>query len=373
MKPKDAMSQSACMTDVEMSAFLRRELDGPRFLACADHIAECEACRDKLVRRQDLAAVKSQFERDIGPFVEHVPEDEIQQYVSGRLAHARIREIDRHLARCTQCAGEIRDLRNFAAEMPPAHAFFLSKSFMAVAAVVLVVVAVAFLSLRRPREVVVLNDVYGRVSLDQRGALSGTGLLTADQQQAVRQALTQQNLSFPASLQAIHEEPGTLMGAAESAPFRLLAPIGAVVRSSRPTLSWSSDPKSVSYRVTLKDQNTGEIIQSPELQTTSWTLSTDLERNHTYVWQVVSSQKQGEAVIAPQPPAPPAKFIVLDAATNSKLQQLPPSHFVRAVLYANAGLLDDANNELMELQKLNPQSPLVRNLLDQLRQVRANE
>jgi hypothetical protein len=129
----------------------------------------------------------------------------------------------------------------------------------------------------------------------------------------------------------------------------------------------------MAYIVTVKDQNSGEVVKSSLLKTTYWTVPTDLERSHTYIWQVVSSRKHGEEVIAPPPLAPAAKFIVLDESTNSKLQHLPPSHLVRAVLYADAGLLDDANRELTMLQNANPKSSLVRNLSDQLRQARSSE
>jgi len=361
------------MTDAKIDEFLRRELESSRLLECADHIAECETCRGKLASRQDLAAAKSLIEHDLSPFVEHIPEDDVQKYVSGQLNLARIREIDGHLVKCAQCAEEVRDLRNFVGEMPSARTFFPPRRFLVVASATVILVVIAFLSLRRPREVVVVNDVTGRVSLDERGALHGIGSLAADQQQIVRQALAQQKLSLPASFRELRGEPGMLMGTAEPAPFHLEGPVATAVRSTRPTLSWNSDPESVGYRVTLRDQNTGQTLTTLLLDTASWTVSSDLERAHIYVWQVVSSRKNGAEVIIPAPPAAPAKFMVLDAATNDRLQQLPPSHLVRSVLYVDAGLLDDANRELTELQKLDPQSALVRNLLNQLQQARADE
>jgi hypothetical protein len=359
------------MTDAEVSAFLSRELDSSRLLECTDHIAECEICRGKLAGRQDFAAAKSRIESELSPFVDHIPEDELQRYVSGWLGLPRIREIDGHLTKCTQCVEEVRDLRKFAAEMPSARTVFQPKRFLAFAAAAAMILVIVFLSLRRPPDVVVVNDISGRVSIDQRGVLHGIGMLAADQQQAIRQALTQQKLSLPASWRELRGERGVLMGTAERAPFQLESPVATAVRSTHPTLSWTSDPQSLEYRVTLRDENTGQATSSALLETTSWTVSPELERGHTYVWQVASPRKNGAEALVPQPPAPPAKFIVLDAATDSKLEQLPPSHLARAVLYVNAGLLDDANQELTELQQLNPRSQLVWNLLDQLRQARA--
>ena len=359
------------MNEVEIGAFHRRELEGQRFVECVEHIAVCDDCRGKLALRKDLVAAKLQLENDLTPLVEHISEKEVQQYVTGRLSVGRIREIDGHLARCSQCAAEIRDLRDFVATQPT-RAFSPPRWFMVAASAALVAIVIAFVSLRRPHDVVSLNDGQGRISLDEHGVLNGAGALGSDEKELVKRALIQQRLSFPASLVELQEQPGTLMGVVQSAPFQLGAPIGTAVRSNRPALSWNADPESAGYKVTVKDQNAGTVIQSGLLQTTSWTIPRDLEGSHIYVWQVASLRSNKE-VIAPQPPAAPAKFMVLDASANSKLLQLPPSHLVRAVLYANAGLLDDAYQELDVVQKANPQSALVQHLSDQLRQTRASQ
>ncbi len=48
----------------------------------------------------------------------------------------------------------------------------------------------------------------------------------------------------------------------------------------------------------------------------------------------------------------------------------PPSHLVLGILYAEAGLLDEADRELAALSNLNPQSSLPSNLLSDLRRQR---
>lgn len=111
-----------------------------------------------------------------------------------------------------------------------------------------------------------LNDGPGRITVDEHGIMNGVGGLGSDEKELVKQALIQQRLSFPASLVALQEQPGTLMGSVESAPFRLEAPIGTAVRKNRPTLSWTADPESAGYKVTVKDQNAGTMLQSGLLQ-----------------------------------------------------------------------------------------------------------
>jgi len=376
MEPKDKSLRSVCMNDAEITAFRHRDLNGPRFLECADHIEHCDACREKLARQADLAAARSQFEQDLAPFVDHISDDEIQLYVSGQLGLTRIRELDGHLARCAQCADEVRDLTAFVGSLNSRRTFFLAPRFLTgvgVAAAMLIVALATFIWLRQPSQVVALNDASGKLALDAHGRLTGAGPLDADQQRTVVQVLTQQKLSLSASLQPIRGTSSALMGAAERPLFRLVSPLGTVVQSSRPTLLWTTVPESTGYKVVVKDESVNARVESPLLHTTSWTVPTDLERSHTYVWQVVCSRKVGGDVIAPEPPASPARFIVLDESTNAKLQHLPPSHLVRAVLYANAGLLDDANRELNALEKVNPESPLLRSLRDQLQQLHTSE
>jgi hypothetical protein len=240
------------------------------------------------------------------------------------------------------------------------------------AALVIAVLAISSWH-RQTAEVVALNDTSGKLILDLDGRVTGGGALDAEQQRLVARALTQQTLRIPPSLQSIRGTAGTLMGTVEPAPFRLESPVGTVVESSHPTLSWTPDSKSAGYKAVVKDESTGETVKSPLLAITSWTVSPDLERGHTYVWQVVSSQPKSEDAIAPLPSSPPAKFIVLDNSTYSKLQHVSASHLVRAVLYADAGLLDDASRELTALEKMNPGSPLLRSFQSQLQQMHNDE
>ena len=359
--------RSNCMSDLEIDAFLRRELEAARLLQFADHIGECETCRDKLAQRQNLGATKTSVEQDLQRFADHISEKELQQYVTGKLGLARIAEIDRHLVRCAQCAEEVRNLRNFVTSLPSASRSQFRRPLVYISATVMIAaVVIASFWTWRGREVLALNDAGGRIILDQRGKLKGVDSLTGAQLEIVQQALSQQKISVPAGLFDLTGKSDVLMGTTEQTRFRVTTPVGTFVNSLRPTLSWTSDPQSAGYTVTIYDESTKKNITSPLLQTTEWIVSSDLERGHTYVWQVVSLRKQGGEIIAPSPPSVPAKFSVLDKETASELQQLPPSHLVRGILYAHVGLLDDAKQELRTLQQENPESKIVLRLLQQL-------
>ena len=78
-----------------------------------------------------------------------------------------------------------------------------------------------------------------------------------------------------------------------------------------------------------------------------------------------------EELKAPGPEAPAAKFKALDHATAIKLARAKMSYAGRrlapGLLYAEAGLLDEAERELKALVAANPRSQIAKNLLLDLR------
>jgi len=85
---------------------------------------------------------------------------------------------------------------------------------------------------------------------------------------------------------------------------------------------------------------------------------------------VTARTAQGSAS-APVPPAPEARFRVVDAKTADELararRRYADSRLVLAVLYARAGLLDDADAELARLSADNADSAIVASLRASLR------
>jgi hypothetical protein len=88
----------------------------------------------------------------------------------------------------------------------------------------------------------------------------------------------------------------------------------------------------------------------------------------------VKAIKDGQEVTSPRPPAPEAKFRVLDQAKVNELARAkrtyPTSHLTLGLLYAEAGLLKESEQELRALQKANPTSDLARTLLRQVQALR---
>jgi hypothetical protein len=362
------------VTDAEIERFHRRQLPPEVLLSLADHLAGCDECRRRIAERGDLPKAAAALQEALGiDGDEHVSELEIQALADGSLDPDRGEAISAHLDRCAACAEEVRDLQAFVARsIPPAGLRWKwTTGALAAAAVLVLGVALGWLSRSdSPRQVASFVDGNGMVTLDSRGSLAGVDALGSSDRERVRAAVQTGRLSLPAMLSELNDRSGALLGPADAPEFRVVAPLGTVVLDTQPMLRWTPIPGAATYIVTLQDQATGQTISSSPLARTEWTPDHPLTRGSTYAWQVAGSVSGGTEIVAPRPPAPAARFRVLDSAAASQLQTLPASHLVRGVLYANAGLVADAERELAALSAQNPDSGIANTLLRQIRAVR---
>jgi hypothetical protein len=224
-----------------------------------------------------------------------------------------------------------------------------------------------------PKQIVVaLNDSGRSVTLDALGAIKGLEFLEPEGQQAVKNALMSERVSTSDALAGLTGKAGTLMGGSKgsSVTFSLLSPVGVVIRTDRPRLSWRPLPEASVYIVTVLDADLRVVATSPQISAPTWTPPRPLERGRVYSWQV-AALKDDQRIIAPPATAPEARFQIIDKDTNDKLSVLESterrSHLARGVLYAQAGLLEDAERELRALVKRNPKSEVARKLLLSIR------
>jgi hypothetical protein len=213
-----------------------------------------------------------------------------------------------------------------------------------------------------------LNDGAGQVTLDKEGNVAG---VAQPFQQTVKQALIAERVETPQTLSELIGRSNVLMGpAAEGHPFALLGPVGTVTMSDRPAFRWRALGGADSYVVKVYDADFNEVAVSPQLSETKWTVTRALERGRIYSWQVTARVGDKE-VASPVKPAPEARFMVLDQAKANELAEAKSasagSHLTLGILYAQAGLLDDAERELQALLRANPQSALAEKLLRSVR------
>jgi hypothetical protein len=350
------------LTDAEIDQFRRRQLPADGLVRFADHLASCADCRERVAAKDDAPASIAALQTGLGiGDDDHLSEEDVQAFAGGGLDEERRAAISAHLAECPACAGETRDLSAFAADFQRSARSRSPWTYGVFAAAAVLVLAVGAGLFLRGRDAPA-STVEPTTSL--------SALAPADAA-AVREALASGRLSLPPALGHLRGRASALMGPEANAPaFHLTSPVATVVLETHPTLRWTPLAGSPTYIVTLQDQTTNDIITSPPLRHTEWTPHQALLRGRTYAWQVAASAGGSEAV-APRPPAPPVRFTIADEASAARLTPLPASPLVRGVLYANAGLLDDAEREFGKIDPGTPGADRVNGFLAQLRAVRA--
>jgi hypothetical protein len=202
--------------------------------------------------------------------------------------------------------------------------------------------------------------------LNADGRVVGLDFLSPRQRNLVGRILTNARIETPRVPWADRKGDTLLSVDAGGASFSLVGPVGKIVRDVQPTLSWTPLEGAASYVVTIRDSQARTIATSGVISTTAWRVTQPLRRGAVYSWQVLAVKGDAEAV-SPPPNAPEARFKVMEemvAQELEKAEQLRPrSHLLMGVLYAGAGLLEEAERELNELVQQNPRSRVARKLL----------
>lgn len=148
----------------------------------------------------------------------------------------------------------------------------------------------------------------------------------------------------------------------------LLGPVDEVVQEQSPLLTWTHTNGAV-YQVSVGDREFREVAHSRWIQESSWRVPTPLERGRIYEWQVLV-RRGGKDIAVPAPPHPPARFQVLPLPQNAELQTLGKtfgdSHLVMGTAFARYGMWGSAAHQFEALQRENPESPVVAELVKNL-------
>jgi predicted anti-sigma-YlaC factor YlaD len=411
---------SAHLSPQELDQYRRRLHSSIDLLAADDHLAECEHCRERLGEMVPTAQAWQTLRASLSSEGElvHLSYEQLAAHVDDKLNEVQRRVVENHLHICQMCAAEFQDLRAFSHELasPPPRQVVANPAtkeplhngwrqftellrlrwpVLAGATVLLLAVAgILYFQLRvgqqsppiiatvsptplpssptppgiesgSPSTVLALNDGGGRVTLDQEGRLLTPQSLPTAYEQMIKRALTTGRVEMP-SLAGLNVRTGSLMGGGEKAPFKLLTPVAKVIENNDPFLRWEALSGAASYTVSIFDANFNRVYVSPSLTVNEWRVPQPLPWGIVYSWQV-KAVKDGQEITVTEPPAPEAKFKVLEL---EKARELPGargtfggSHLTLGLLYAQAGMRDEAAQELQALVDANPSSPLARKLL----------
>ena len=215
-----------------------------------------------------------------------------------------------------------------------------------------------------------LNDGSGQLTIDRDGKLSGANDLPPSYQNLIKRALTSKQLERSAQLEGLSRPSTSLMGSNDrEREFAVLGPAGTVLLTDRPTFSWRALEGATGYVVEVYDSSFKLVVASDQVSKTNWLAPEALSRGRVYSWQV-KALKDGDEITSPSPPAPQARFRVLDQAKASEISRAKrsygSSHLVLGMLYSDAGLLREAEQEFRLLLKANPDSDVAKSLLRQV-------
>jgi len=162
-------------------------------------------------------------------------------------------------------------------------------------------------------------------------------------------------------------------GGSDAVPFALEAPLGKIIQTARPQFRWRALEGATGYVVNVYDANFNRVAGSPQITNTSWRIDRPLAGNKIYIWQV-TALKDGQEIKSPVRPAPDAKFKVIDAAKANELARLSREYknepLFLGILYANAGLVDEAEREFQKEIAKNPNSKPARKFLQDVRKLK---
>lgn len=347
----------------EAGRYRRRAASAAELLRFDEHLAACDGCRAACASADDLDALATLLAT---ADLTHLDYEQLAAYVDGS-ADAIDRElVETHADDCALCRRELKDLQKFARK--PRHAV---RWALAAAAAILIAIFVSLPRSEAHPPLVALNDGGRQVTLRADGKLTGLPNLTPAQQHAIARALTKGELPPAPNVAALRGSQQTILGPTAAPPaMQPIAPLGCIVVDDRPTLEWSAMAGVTRYRAELFDSHFRAVAASGVVRDTRWTVDVPLRRGETYVWQVTAFAGDRE-VTAPAPPAPMARFGVLDEPRAREIDRIaaqqPPSHLALGIAYAEAGALPDAEREFRVLVEENRGSGSAQRLLESVR------
>lgn len=215
-----------------------------------------------------------------------------------------------------------------------------------------------------------ITDNGLRIALTRSGDIRGLEKFSPGMREFLEPVIRTRTIGIPSvelsgkSAALMGDQPGT---------FRLISPVGRIVDSVRPAFRWQAMTGAVGYTVSIYDPEYHEVAVSPVISETRWTPDLNLRRGQTYLWQVTARFEDRE-VRAPAPNEPEAMFRVLEGIWAGRIAEArgkyPGSRLLLGSIYAKAGMFEEAERELRELVRSNPESDFARRLLDDVIEAR---
>lgn len=402
----------------QLNLYERRALAPDAFLSIHRHVSGCtvcsEQCNSAITAKKDYETLLTALMPDPLDEPYHLTKGEVAGYVKSELDDIASETAASHLEVCGECALAVKEARPVAIS-EKANAGFIASlrawarpvQFASLVLVVLGLIAIALLLISManrhpvPDQSANLNVNHELASpqpppdqssntknappaneptpqpnngSEEQRTAEALAAISPAAHDAIVASLTTQRIEKPQFLTALTGRSDTLRGTSnDGVPFPLLTPVGQVVRNRNPTFTWKPLAGASHYVVTVVDDKMNEVATSEPLTSTQWRVPVTLKWGRRYSWQV-TAVKDGKEIVSPVLPAPQARFMIVDEARAAELRQVeqafPNYHLGLGILYARAGLLDEAEREFQAELKANSNSGVARKLLDSVRSMR---
>ena len=402
----------------EIRGYLRRRLTRDDFNRVGEHVHSCASCyQDFLAELQERFPIEIDLDELAGLKGWHLEGEELAAYVEGRMDELNFECASLHLEECGSCMekasaafeyrleyprlvtnARLKQPSTWSRYLPSVLSISLPRLRLAAAAVLLFALAlIAWTVLQskseksqlagaRPPETVspdptphqptvpvqpgpgVGSDIDPKIDRAAPGqvAANSQGHGTGHQEDEIERALIAKNLAMPPAIEMLERTPAIAVrgNRASIQSFTIVRPFTTLINNDRPRFSWTTLSGATSYTVSVYDADLHLVETSEPLQETQWLMPNRLEAGIVYTW-TVTALKDGQEIIAPASPAR-AEFKILGKPELRKLNRMvnrTTSHAVRGVLFAKAGLLDEAEKEFQTHLDLRPADERVKGLL----------
>jgi hypothetical protein len=401
----------------EIRNYLGRKLSQPDFNRASDHVHSCKVCyRDFLGELQERFPIEIDLDELAGMQGWHLEGEELAAYVEGRMDELNFECASLHLEECGSCMEKTSAAFEYRLEHPRLSPIAPRKQpsswsrylhgfksislprlrLAAAAAVLLFALALigwtvlqsksekSHLAGAQPKETVspdspsqptvpvqpapgAGSDIGKKV--EESNVTTGTHSEKGEvrrQEDTTERVLIASELEMPPAIEMLDRTPSIAVRGNQALiqSFAIVRPFATAISNDRPTFSWTELNGATSYTVSVFDADLHLIETSKPLNETQWMMPNHLQPGIVYTW-TVTALKDGQEIVAPAPPAR-AEFKILGKPELHKLNHLvgkSTSHAARGVLYAEAGLLDDAEKEFRTHLKLQPADRRARRLL----------
>lgn len=423
---------STHLSEEQIENYLERRLSRAELPRVNGHLFGCEACYGRFLELFEERRLPLEIDLDeLGGLKGwHLEGEDLKAYVEGRMDQLDLDFANLHLRECAWCREEVDSYSEFSKKLP----YYLSKRHVplkqpaahgatrwsrvqtvAAAAMILLVLGSmavfwSFLQTKpRGQNAHAIESPQTKNSLPDHSSpdpsmadrpdasprpdgashpkpetkgstpsrsispFPGNRRAVSGEQQESEAVLIARELVMPLVIETFDRSPAALRSDSKHLEsFNVISPYSTLISEDRPTFRWTALGGAASYTVSVFDADLNLVKTSGPLTETEWAMPIRLRRGTLYTW-IVTAIKDGKEVVAPAAPRR-AEFQIIQQSELVKLNRrikVLSSGAARAVLYAEAGLLDQAEQEFRDHLTLHPADEHAKQLLQTVRSWRA--